>query len=160
MRGDVQNVSFNSCRTIRHYFMGLFYNIWVDLIKRATSLPQNRQNWKLVCFTLMSICMSLNFALLMAILQRNVLKIYYYDIDLVFLPDRLANSIRFIILYVLPVATLNYFLIFHKDRYKKYLQKYPTRNGKLFLTYFFISILLPILLIWTDIILLQLDLID
>jgi|JI7StandDraft_1071085.scaffolds.fasta_scaffold04312_4 hypothetical protein len=140
--------------------MGLYYYIWVDLIKRATSLPQNRQNWKPVCFTLMSICMSLNFALLMAILQRNVLKIYYYDIDFVFLPDRLANTIRFIILFVLPVATLNYFLIFHKDRYKKYLQKYPTRNGKLFLTYFFISILLPIVLIWTNIFLSQLDLIE
>lgn len=140
--------------------MGLYYRIWVDLIKRATSLPQNRQNWKPVSFIFMSLSMTLNFALIMAILQRNVLGHYYYDIDLDFLPRRLASIIRFTILFILPVVILNYLLIFHNDRYKKLLPRYPTRNGKLFLTYFLISMFLPLVLIWTGIILSQLDIIE
>jgi hypothetical protein len=125
----------------------LYYRIWVDAIKRAQSRPENRENWPTGTMIFMSISMVMNFSLIMNILQKYIIGSYFYYIDLYFLPKRLSNVISFIVLFVLPCVIMNYFLIFYKYRYIRLLEKYSYKNGKLFLTYFLISMFLPLALL-------------
>lgn len=127
--------------------LDLYYRIWVDLIIRAKSRPESRENWQKGAMIFMSISMTLNFLLIMTILQKHVFGSYFYDIRLDFLPKKMSNVIKLIILFVLPCVAMNYFLIFYKHRCRKLLKRYPYRNGKLFLAYFLISMLLPPVLI-------------
>jgi hypothetical protein len=46
---------------------------------------------------------------------------------------------------LLPFLTLNYFLIFYKEKYNQLVSKYKYHNGKLFVAYFLSSIgILPL----------------
>lgn len=127
--------------------LGLYYRIWVDLITRAKSRPESKDSWALPSMIFMSISMTLNLLLIMTILQKHILGYYFYYIELNFLPVYLNNIISFIILFILPCVAINYVLIFHKHRYEKLLKKYPYRKGKLFLSYFLVSMLLPLFLL-------------
>ena len=136
-----------SCRMIT-----LYYKIWTDIIIRATLIPANKQNWKRMTMVFMTTCMTLNFLLFMTILQRHILGNYFYDIDFDSLPERVENILSFSILFIVPMLILNYSLIFRNDRYKKLIEKYRYHNGKLFLTYFLISLFLPLTLLLVGII--------
>ena len=127
--------------------LALYYRIWVDVIMRAKSRPESRENWPVGTMIFMSISMTLNFLLIMTILQKHIIGSYFYHIDLNFLPKRLNNVINFIVLFILPCFFVNYFLIFYKHKYRELLKKYPYRNGKLFLTYFTISMFLTLALL-------------
>jgi hypothetical protein len=127
--------------------LSLYYRIWVDCIKKGKSRPGNR-NWVSMSMVLMSIAMTLNFVLVMVILQRLISKNYFYKISLPALPKYFSNVVSFIVLFVLPIVIINYFLIFNNERYKKLIEKYPDSDGKLFSTYFSISLLTPIILLW------------
>lgn len=140
--------------------LGLYYRIWVDLIIKARSRPESRNSWALPSMIFMSISMMLNLFLIMTILQKHILGYYFYHIVFNSLPKYWSNVISGIILFVLPCVLLNYFLIFFKQRYKKLLQKYSYSNGKLFVTYFLISMLLPLVLLFGAIILNRLGIIS
>lgn len=127
--------------------LSLYYRIWIDLIKRAKSRSENRENWPKMTMIFMTVAMSLNLSLFMSILEKHILERPFYDIELNFLSKHLSNVVSFMILFVLPCALINYFLIFYRHRYKKLLEKYPSKDGKLFLAYFFISMLLPLVLL-------------
>jgi energy-coupling factor transporter transmembrane protein EcfT len=127
--------------------LALYYRIWVDVIMRAKSRPESRENWPAGTMIFMSVAMTLNFFLIMTILQKHIIGSYFYHIDLNFLPKRLNNVINFIVLFILPCVFVNYFLIFYKHKYRELLKKYPYRNGKLFLVYFTISMFLPLALL-------------
>jgi hypothetical protein len=126
--------------------LALYYRIWVDAIVRAKSRPENRENWPMGTMIFMSVSMTLNLLLIMTILQRHVLGFYFYHIELSFLSRYLSNVISFSVLFILPCVLINYFLIFFRDRYKMLLKKYPYKGGKLFLTYFLVSMFLPLVL--------------
>jgi len=100
---------------------------------------------------LMTIAMDFNLILFMTLLEKFVLKVYFYKIDLSFLPSRLNNILNHIVLFILPCLALNYLLILRNNRYEKLLSKYPYYKGKLFLWYFLISMGLPIVLLWIGI---------
>lgn len=127
--------------------LGIYYRIWVDAIKRAKSRPENRESWAMGTMIFMTVSMTLNLLLIMSILQKYVFCSYFYYIDFSFLPPILCNVISFTIIFVLPCILINYFLIFYRNRYKKLLKKYPYKDGKLFLTYFLISMFLPLALL-------------
>ncbi len=128
--------------------IGLYYRIWVDGMARAKSLPANKNNWKLGTMLLMSLAMMMNLALIMTILQKYVVGFYFYKLNLTFLPRELDNAISFIVLFILPCVVINYLLIFYNKRYEFLLKRYSTSyNGKLFITYFAKSLILPVLLI-------------
>jgi len=133
--------------------LGLYYRIWVDAIVRARSIPANKNNWASTTMIFMSLAMMLNLILGMTMLQKYILGYYFYYIELVFLPRYLANVVSGIILFIIPCVLINYFLIFHKERYHKLIKKYPYSDGKFFLTYFFISMLLPLILLFGGILL-------
>ncbi len=153
-----QNRTSSSCKTLgakaraTKRMITLYYKIWVDCIIRATSIPGNKQNWKLMTMIFMTTCMTLNLLLFMTVLQKHILHNYFYKINCDFLPERIENIVSFAILFVCPPAILNYLLIFQNDRYKKLLKKYRYHNGKLFLTYFSISMFLPLALLIAGII--------
>ena len=127
--------------------MGLYYRIWVDYITRLRSREENKNNWQLKSMIFMSIAMTFNFVLFMAILQRHVLGYYFYKLNIPFLSRYANNILTIFILFILPCVIINYLLIFCGKRYEKLLKKYPYHNGKLFAAYFSISLLLPVILL-------------
>jgi hypothetical protein len=132
--------------------LNLFYKIWVDCIIRAKQQPANERNWKIVTMFYMTMSMAANFVLIMTFLEKSVFKCYFYKFDFSFLPTRLNNLLAYLFLFILPCIIVNYLLIFRKKRYQKLIHKYPYYNGKLFITYFSISLFLPIVLLWVGII--------
>jgi len=133
--------------------MGLYYRIWVDSIKRLMAIDVNKNSWQLKSMFAMSIAMTFNFILLMAIIQRNILGCYFYKLSISFLSNLENNILTILVLFFLPCVILNYLLIFRSKRYEKLLEKYPYNNGKLFATYFSISLFLPIILLLISILL-------
>lgn len=133
--------------------IGLYYRIWMDCIRRARRQPDSRQNWQIGCMIFMTLPMAFNFVLIMTILEKYVFKNYFYKIDLSFLPVRVNNVLNYLVLFIFPCIVINYLMIFRNKRYENLLKKYPYYNGKLFLVYFLISMMLPILLLWGAIIL-------
>jgi|SRR5690606_2282600 len=127
--------------------LGLYYRIWVDFIKRVKSQPANKHNWEARAFISMTMAMAMNFVLIMTILEGPILHLYFYKIEFIYLPLRISNTLNYILLFILPCAAANYLLIFRNSRYKKLLVRYPYYNGKLFIAYFLISMLLPIVLL-------------
>ncbi len=133
--------------------IGLYYRIWMDFIRRVRLQPAaNRQNWKIRCMIGMTLAMVFNSVLIMTILEKIVFKNYFYKIDLPFLSVRINNVLSYLVLFILPCVIINYLLIFRNKRYEKLLKRYPYYNGKLFLAYFLISLILPITLMWGAII--------
>jgi hypothetical protein len=129
--------------------MKLFYTIWTDGIIRITQFPKNKDDWKFKILLIMTMAMAFNIALFMAILERNILHSNFYNINLDFIPEEhIRYSLEFFILYVLAPLLINYFLIFHKNRYEKIIQKYKYYNGKLYAAYFVSSFFLPLVLLF------------
>lgn len=127
----------------------MYYRIWVDCILKAKSIPRNRNNWKVITIIFMSMTMTLNLMFLMAILQRYIVSVDFYGINLDIFPGSILNSAAdFFILFLLPILLLNYILIFHNRRYKQLIKKHEYRNGNLFITFFLCSLFLPLLVLY------------
>lgn len=133
---------------MKYKMIGLYYRIWVDCIKRAKSQPNTRRDWAVGSMIFMSIAMTSNFALFMAILQRHVIKRYFYKVHFSFLSGTLNTLFTYVFLFIVPCVLLNYLLILRNKRYERLLEKYPYYDGKLFVSYFLISLLLPVVLLW------------
>jgi membrane protein YdbS with pleckstrin-like domain len=131
--------------------MKLFYQVWVDCIARLRSMEINKNNWKSKSMIVMTISMTLNFALLMSVIQKHVLDYYFYKLEIPFLSNYENNIITILVLFILPCIIVNYLFIFRANRYEKLLKKYSKYNGKLFLSYFTISMFLPIILMWISV---------
>lgn len=127
--------------------MGLYYRIWVDCIGRAKQQPANKHNWQKLSMISMTLAMAFNFILIMTVLEKYILRTYFYKIDLPFLPLLVNNVLNYLVLFILPCGIINYLLIFRNKAYERLLKKYPYNNGKLFLAYFVISMMLPIVLL-------------
>ncbi len=117
--------------------MKLYYKTWVDCILKARAQAQNKKDWKVYTMIFMSMTMALNLVLILFILHdlRIVKGIFKIPID-IFPGTRIDAFFSFFFSYFLPFLLLNYFLIFHKDRYQILIKKYPYQNGKLFIKYF------------------------
>jgi hypothetical protein len=126
---------------------GLYYRIWVDCMTRVKLQPSNRRSWKLVTMMVMSPPNILNFVVIMTILQRHVFHDYFYKLDIPVQSKYWGNALSFLVLFVLPCIVFNYLLIFGNGRYTKLLERYPYHNGKLFLAYFLLSLVLPMIVL-------------
>jgi hypothetical protein len=127
--------------------MSLYYRIWVDSIKRIRSIEKNKDDWKIKIIIIMSVAMTYNLMMIMAILQRNILGISFYGIESPLLSELENDILTILVLFFLPCISINYLLIFRRNRYEKLLEKYPYYNGKLFVIYFLTSMFLPIVLL-------------
>lgn len=120
--------------------------IWTDCIFRAQSLPDNRENWKLYTMIFMSMAMALNIATILSTIQLHIVGHVFYDIKFhIFSLEKLNNALSFFVLYLAVPVVLNYLLIYRNSRYQKLLQKYKYYNGKLFFSYFAISIIVAVI---------------
>ena len=129
--------------------LGFYYSVWVDCISAGKRQPGN---WTLKSMIFMSAAMVFNFVLFMVILQQGILNFSFYILRIPSLSKETNNVLTLLVLFILPIVIINYLLIFRGKRYKKLLKRYPSRGGKLFITYFVVSLSFPILLLWTAII--------
>lgn len=128
--------------------MNIYYKIWADLIIRMKTLPQNKNNWKLYSFVFMSMAMSLNLMVLMSVIQKHILDLYFYNFSVDFFPGvKLNAAMKYLILFFLPVAFLNYYFIFYKNKYQKLLKIRKSSNGKLAASYLLTSYFSPFALL-------------
>lgn len=128
--------------------MNLYFRIWVDAIVKIRKNPLRKEDWKWMVQIYMAIGMALNLMFLFAILQRNILHISFYDLEIkMFSSEILNNLISGFILFFLPALLINYFFIFKNDKYLVLIEKYKFENGKYFLTYFFTSLFVPLLIL-------------
>lgn len=128
--------------------MNIYYKIWVDCITKARSIPANKNNWKQFSMVFMSMVMAINFAMIMAIVQRNILQFSFYDLRIDVFPGRKLDAfISFFVLYLLPMLIINYYLIFKNNNYEILLVKYKSHDGKLFIGYFLTSLAIPLLVL-------------
>lgn len=130
--------------------MKLYYRIWVDCITRLRSIEANKNNWQAKSMLMMSSAMTFNLLLFMSILQKHILKHYFYTLQIPLFSKYQNNAITIVILFILPCVLLNYLLIFNKKKYEKILTKYSYSQGKLFIKYFLSSLLVPIILMWVS----------
>jgi hypothetical protein len=129
-------------------FLKIYYKIWTDLIKKIQSIPANKNSWKILSLIFMTMAMAINLVAIMTILQLKVLKFNFYDFKPNILPgSKLDSLISFFVLFFLPNLLLNYFLIFRNNRYETLLTQYKSYDGKLFFSYFAMSLLLPLLFV-------------
>lgn len=126
--------------------MNIYYKIWVDTLNKIKSKPQNQGTWKLLSFTFITMAMCLNVIVIQWCLGDLGLinQIFQFKIN-IFPGSRLDALMSFIVTFVLPISLINYFLILHKKKYVKLMDKYDGKEGKLFLSYFLGSLALVLL---------------
>lgn len=118
----------------------VFYLIWVDSIVGFRKHNPDRTDWKITTFVVNTTCNALNLATIDFALNLLGIKTFVVKVDIFPLP--MLNSFAgFIVQFAWPFILLNYFLIFHNERYKKLIEKYPNRNGKFAGMYVIISAL-------------------
>jgi len=134
--------------------MNIFYKIWIDCILRLRSQKQNKETWMEKSMFMMTTAMTANLFLFMAIFERYILGFSFYQFTIssskIISTEREIYFLNGLVLFVLPCFLVNYLLIFlRKKKLKKLIRKYkyPNYNGKLFVTYFIISLMLPIVLV-------------
>lgn len=126
----------------------LYYELWVDIITKMRSRPENRNTWKIYSIIFMNMAMALNLAFVIAIFQRNILGFSFYDFKVdIFKGQNFDAFVSFFVLFLLPNLILNYFLIFRNNRYEILTKKYKYHEGTLFNRYFIATLSIPILLI-------------
>lgn len=113
----------------------IYYLIWVDSILSFKKYHPKRADWKITVFILNTWINALGFwTILLWLKYFEVLTIPQFQIDI--FPGTLIDSfVAFTIEFALPFAILNYFFIFHKDRYKIILEKYSAPPEKLAFIY-------------------------
>lgn len=131
--------------------MHLYYSIWVDCLVRIKAQPSNEKDWRVKAMAVMTAAMTFNWLLVIKVTEFAIVRHHFYEINFYFLPDELGTLLEFFILFIAPWLILNYLLIFRCERYKELLAKYPHKDGRLFLTYFLSSIIVPIALMWSAI---------
>lgn len=136
--------------------MSFYYKIWVDVIVKLRSRPQNAGLWKFYALSFVSMAMSLNLILFLLILSDLRVTKGIYKISFNIFPGtRIDAFISFFISYLFPFLLLNYFFIFYNDRYKKLIKQYPYNNGKLFSRYFIGSLAAIVLYFFSAVLVVQ-----
>jgi len=125
--------------------MGLYYRIWVDWITRLQKVPKSKDNWAFTSMLYMTICMTLNFIVIITIVE-NFIGQQIYAIKIYFIGGLIDDILNLFIFFVLPCICVNYSLIFHNKRYLKLIDKYPPYNGKLAAAYLLFSVGIPMLI--------------
>ena len=128
--------------------MGLYYRIWVDCIIKAKSQPANKYNWIVGCLLAMSFAMTFNLLLIMIVIQEYLFGTFFYYLEFKNLDPKLSHLLTFILLFFLPCIFINYLMIIRNKKYEALLSKYSDYKGRLFLSYFLVSVFLPIVLMW------------
>ncbi|WP_143470875.1 hypothetical protein [Labilibaculum manganireducens] len=119
----------------------IYYLIWVDGIVNSKDYKKKDPTWKFTLFLILTICNAINMYTIY--LWIKFTGMFSYLISVAFFSNPIVNSVTgFVLQFASPFVVLNYFLIFHKERYKSLIEKYQHRNGKLAMIYLVISVLI------------------
>jgi hypothetical protein len=128
--------------------MSLYFKIWVDAIIKIKKNTLRKEDWKWMVQIYMAIAMALNLMFLLAIIQRNILHLTFYDFELNIFPTKVINDLTSgFILFFLPPLLTNYLLIFKNNKFLALIEKYKSDNGNYFVWYFFTSLFLPLIIL-------------
>lgn len=133
----------------------LFYRIWIDVIVNIRKNPQHKNNWIFYSMFIMTMLVALNVMTVImwigyggantGLFQLNLLEIDFFS------GTMLDSFSMFLLQFALPSFLFNYFTIFHKNRYKRLIEKYSDRKGRTLVAYMFITIglfIIPVLFYW------------
>ncbi len=98
--------------------------VWSDAILSFRKHHPDKNNWKITLFIFITWMNALNVWILVLWLKYfRVFNMPKFSINI--FPGKLLDSfIVFAIEFALPIAILNYFLIFHNNKYKIIIKKY------------------------------------
>jgi len=118
----------------------IYYTFWVNVIVEGRKNQPKRTDWKISLFLLITTCNSLNLYVIM--LWLKYFDIFSFRVNINFMSINIINNvIEYIIRFASPFILLNYFLIFHKNRYNKLIEQYPPNDSKFPLLYVLTSVL-------------------
>lgn len=102
----------------------LYYMIWADAINSFKAHNPKKTNWKFTLFTYITWINALNlFIIVLWMKYFKILIVPHFDFN--FFPGTLLDGfLTFLVEFALPLAILNYFLIFYKNRYQLISKKY------------------------------------
>lgn len=108
--------------------MSLYYLIWSDAISSIKKNHPQKKTWKIEIYIFISWINSINLWILYIWLKFfNLIQIPLPKIDI--FPGYVLDSfISFTLIFAFPFLILNYFLLFHKNRYEMILEKYPIKK--------------------------------
>lgn len=114
---------------------------WVDaILKFKKHNPQNR-NWKVTVFIFITWMLSLNWWVVSMILEYfNLFKIPLTTLN-IFPGNSLDDFFSYVLQFALPFGILNYFLIFHNNRYEGLIKKYGPQKRNYAFIYIAVSTL-------------------
>ena len=121
--------------------MSIYYRIWADAIGFEKAKHGHLRNWKPYAILGITFCQGLNFATILLLIGTWIKSSFFLTIDI--FPGRMLDgAVSGILTLFVPFLIINYFLIFNKQKYKVIIKQYPFRNGKLYIVYFAVSIVL------------------
>jgi hypothetical protein len=114
-----------------------YYIFWADAIQRIRTFHPQKKDWKISIYVLNSWIHALNlFIVFLWLKYFHILTIKLPAIN-IFPGDMIDKFLSFAVVFATPFFILNYFLIFHRDRYKKIVDKYYIKDGNYALPYTF-----------------------
>ena len=128
----------------------LYYQLWVDGIVNSKDYKNNESGWKFSIYWLLTVLNGLNVAVLFIWLDFFEIDTYRFHFNENY-NSTLLNFVEGFLNYVAPIAVINYYLIFHKDRYKRLIIKYSHFKGRYALYYSIISLMIlvgTVILTW------------
>lgn len=109
--------------------MNIYYLIWSNAIIRFKKANPARKDWKRALFVMVTIMFGLDFWIILLWLKFfKIFELKLPDINL-FPGEMLDGFLGFISIFCLPFALINYFLIFHNNRYERIIEKYKNNTG-------------------------------
>lgn len=127
--------------------MMIYYKIWVECILRLKKHNSISLKWKRDSMLIMTFLMSFNFFTVMMILQYQIGS-FFYELNLKSLPPLIEYFSMLFFLYFLPNLVFNYFMIFYRNRYEKFIQLFADVKKKYLYGYIILSIFTPIIIFW------------
>lgn len=115
----------------------MYYQIWASALSGIREHSEDH-SWKWKIFVLITFVNSLNaFTVL---LWLKYFEVFNYPILIVNFFPPFDSSLSFLLSFTLPFIVMNYFFIFHREKYKKILIKYSNTPKRVALLYVNITV--------------------
>jgi len=116
----------------------IYYRLAISFVYTARESPNLKDVWKTVSWIILSMCMAINVQIL-ALLGSQFTS--FFD-PLVkgsnFLPWRYSGLVVFALFILVPLAVLNYILVFKNGRYESLMDEHPEWKKKSWFTFYFL----------------------
>lgn len=123
----------------------IYFKIWADAIVTCKSNPLLSYDWKIMALLTMSFPLMIQLMFFMAILQRSIIKYSFYQLNInIFNSKFLDTTLESFLLFLLPPLLINYFLMYHNNKYLMVIEKYTSVSKNYFQYYFLILTFTPL----------------